>query len=125
MYRLAWARAEAKNSDARPLGHETVSITAFQGIAPHRVANSDQRYQVPAQPRLRDGLRRFHRGLKERLREEKCHDHWSRRAENRHDRIFTEDGASVPVTVIEVSPNRITQIGMPKGRLSRGPSYDR
>ena len=25
-------------------------------------------------------------------------------------RIFTEDGASVPVTVIEVSPNRITQI---------------
>ncbi|MCH8544828.1 MAG: 50S ribosomal protein L3 [Alcanivorax sp.] len=25
-------------------------------------------------------------------------------------RIFTEDGASIPVTVIEVSPNRITQI---------------
>lgn len=25
-------------------------------------------------------------------------------------RVFTEDGASVPVTVIEVSPNRITQI---------------
>ncbi len=25
-------------------------------------------------------------------------------------RIFTEDGASVPVTVIEVSPNRITQV---------------
>lgn len=25
-------------------------------------------------------------------------------------RIFTEDGASVPVTVIEVSPNRVTQV---------------
>ncbi|MCK0538569.1 50S ribosomal protein L3 [Alcanivorax quisquiliarum] len=25
-------------------------------------------------------------------------------------RVFTEDGASIPVTVIEVSPNRITQI---------------
>ena len=25
-------------------------------------------------------------------------------------RIFAEDGASVPVTVIEVAPNRITQI---------------
>ena len=25
-------------------------------------------------------------------------------------RIFTEDGASIPVTVIEVSPNRVTQI---------------
>lgn len=25
-------------------------------------------------------------------------------------RVFTEDGASVPVTVIEVSPNRVTQI---------------
>ena len=25
-------------------------------------------------------------------------------------RIFTEDGASVPVTVIEVDPNRVTQV---------------
>ena len=25
-------------------------------------------------------------------------------------RVFTEDGASVPVTVVEVSPNRVTQI---------------
>jgi len=25
-------------------------------------------------------------------------------------RIFTEDGASIPVTVVEVSPNRVTQI---------------
>ena len=25
-------------------------------------------------------------------------------------RVFTEDGASVPVTVIEVEPNRVTQI---------------
>src|SRR5690242_20038083 len=25
-------------------------------------------------------------------------------------RIFTEDGASIPVTVIEVDPNRITQV---------------
>ena len=24
-------------------------------------------------------------------------------------RVFTEDGASVPVTVIEVEPNRVTQ----------------
>ena len=25
-------------------------------------------------------------------------------------RVFTEDGASIPVTVVEVSPNRVTQI---------------
>ncbi|MHC4997215.1 MAG: 50S ribosomal protein L3, partial [Planctomycetota bacterium] len=25
-------------------------------------------------------------------------------------RIFTEDGASVPVTVVEVEPNRVTQV---------------
>lgn len=25
-------------------------------------------------------------------------------------RIFTEDGASIPVTVIEVEPNRVTQV---------------
>ena len=25
-------------------------------------------------------------------------------------RVFTEDGASVPVTVVEISPNRVTQI---------------
>jgi len=25
-------------------------------------------------------------------------------------RIFTEDGASVPVTVVEVKPNRVTQV---------------
>ena len=25
-------------------------------------------------------------------------------------RVFTEDGASVPVTVIEVTPNRITRV---------------
>ena len=25
-------------------------------------------------------------------------------------RVFTEDGASIPVTVIEATPNRITQI---------------
>ena len=25
-------------------------------------------------------------------------------------RVFTEDGASVPVTVVEVTPNRVTQI---------------
>ena len=25
-------------------------------------------------------------------------------------RVFTEDGASIPVTVIEAEPNRITQI---------------
>ena len=25
-------------------------------------------------------------------------------------RVFTEDGASVPVTVIEVTPNRVTQV---------------
>ena len=29
-------------------------------------------------------------------------------------RIFTEDGASVPVTVIEVDPNRITQLKTPE-----------
>ncbi|GIX31533.1 MAG: 50S ribosomal protein L3 [Porticoccaceae bacterium] len=29
-------------------------------------------------------------------------------------RVFTEDGASVPVTVIEVEPNRITQIKTPE-----------
>ncbi len=29
-------------------------------------------------------------------------------------RIFTEDGASVPVTVIEVEPNRITQVKTPE-----------
>lgn len=29
-------------------------------------------------------------------------------------RVFTEDGASVPVTVIEVEPNRITQIKSPQ-----------
>ncbi len=32
-------------------------------------------------------------------------------------RIFTEDGASIPVTVIEVSPNRVTQV---KGLESDG-----
>ena len=25
-------------------------------------------------------------------------------------RVFTEDGVSIPVTVVEVSPNRVTQI---------------
>ena len=25
-------------------------------------------------------------------------------------RIFTEDGSSIPVTVVEVQPNRVTQI---------------
>ena len=25
-------------------------------------------------------------------------------------RVFTEDGVSVPVTVVEVSPNRVTQV---------------
>ena len=25
-------------------------------------------------------------------------------------RVFTEDGASVPVTVIEITPNRVTQV---------------
>ena len=25
-------------------------------------------------------------------------------------RIFTEDGASIPVTVIEVDPNRVSQV---------------
>ena len=25
-------------------------------------------------------------------------------------RVFTEDGESIPVTVVEVSPNRVTQI---------------
>ncbi|MEE4110495.1 MAG: 50S ribosomal protein L3, partial [Halieaceae bacterium] len=25
-------------------------------------------------------------------------------------RVFTEDGASIPVTVVEISPNRVTQI---------------
>ena len=25
-------------------------------------------------------------------------------------RIFTEDGASIPVTVIQVDPNRVTQV---------------
>ena len=25
-------------------------------------------------------------------------------------RVFTEDGASVPVTVVEIAPNRVTQI---------------
>ena len=25
-------------------------------------------------------------------------------------RVFTEDGASIPVTVIEVQPNRVTQV---------------
>ena len=29
-------------------------------------------------------------------------------------RIFTEDGASIPVTVIEVTPNRVTQIRSPE-----------
>lgn len=29
-------------------------------------------------------------------------------------RIFTEDGASVPVTVIEVEPNRVTQVKTPE-----------
>jgi large subunit ribosomal protein L3 len=29
-------------------------------------------------------------------------------------RIFTEDGASVPVTVIEVGPNRVTQVKTPE-----------
>ena len=25
-------------------------------------------------------------------------------------RVFTEDGVSIPVTVVEISPNRVTQI---------------
>ena len=29
-------------------------------------------------------------------------------------RIFTEDGASIPVTVIEVTPNRVTQVRSPE-----------
>ena len=29
-------------------------------------------------------------------------------------RVFTEDGASVPVTVIEVEPNRVTQVKTPE-----------
>ena len=29
-------------------------------------------------------------------------------------RVFTEDGASIPVTVIEVTPNRVTQIRSPE-----------
>ena len=29
-------------------------------------------------------------------------------------RIFTEDGMSVPVTVIEIEPNRITQVKAPE-----------
>ena len=29
-------------------------------------------------------------------------------------RIFTEDGASIPVTVIEVEPNRVTQVKQPE-----------
>ena len=30
-------------------------------------------------------------------------------------RVFTEDGASIPVTVIEVQPNRVTQVKEPGG----------
>lgn len=29
-------------------------------------------------------------------------------------RVFTEEGASVPVTVVEIQPNRITQIKTPE-----------
>ena len=29
-------------------------------------------------------------------------------------RVFTEDGVSVPVTVIEVEPNRVTQVRSPE-----------
>ena len=29
-------------------------------------------------------------------------------------RIFTEDGASIPVTVVEVQPNRVTQLKSPE-----------
>lgn len=29
-------------------------------------------------------------------------------------RVFTESGASVPVTVIEVEPNRVTQLRTPE-----------
>ena len=34
-------------------------------------------------------------------------------------RIFTEEGASIPVTVIEVQPNRITQV-----KRSESDGYD-
>lgn len=36
-------------------------------------------------------------------------------------RIFTDNGASVPVTVLEVSNNRVTQVRTPETALCRVP----
>ena len=40
-------------------------------------------------------------------------------------RIFTEDGASVPVTVIEVSPNRSRRSGPERDGYRAVAGYDR
>jgi large subunit ribosomal protein L3 len=39
-------------------------------------------------------------------------------------RVFTEDGVSIPVTLIEVEPNRVTQVKTEETRRVSRPASD-